>query len=327
ADGAAPPGGRGDPRRDPLGEWQAGPADGRAGLLPVGEEHELRGGLQAEAGPGAGRVPPHGLPVQAADAAGPDLRRLRLPRRRPGPPEARHLDDGAASAQPPQRPAGDAAVGLLRGAAEARGRRRPGTAGGPGVPAGVRPAPHGEGAGRGGGAGPRARHRGAVPGAGQCARGRVRRLTRKEGQMETATMGRVITPAVIENVSELYFAEKGIIPPEQVHRVEVSDALVDTGPTYIGMPRRLIEQLGFTKPYRTRTGQTAKGECTSGMYGPVRLTVQDRIYHGDVAEVDEGCRVLIGQLALEGLDLVVDPKGQRLIGNPEHGGQHIIEMY
>jgi hypothetical protein len=36
---------------------------------------------------------------------------------------------------------------------------------------------------------------------------------------------------------------------------------------------------------------------------------------------------LIGQIPLEMLDFVVDPRGQQLIGNPEHGGEHVIEMY
>lgn len=27
------------------------------------------------------------------------------------------------------------------------------------------------------------------------------------------------------------------------------------------------------------------------------------------------------------LDFVVDPQGQRLIGNPEHGGQHMFDMF
>jgi hypothetical protein len=30
---------------------------------------------------------------------------------------------------------------------------------------------------------------------------------------------------------------------------------------------------------------------------------------------------------LENLDLVVDPRGGRLIGNPEHGGEQMFEMY
>ena len=36
---------------------------------------------------------------------------------------------------------------------------------------------------------------------------------------------------------------------------------------------------------------------------------------------------LIGQVPLELLDFVVDPSGQKLIGNPEHGGQHMIDLY
>jgi len=62
------------------------------------------------------------------------------------------------------------------------------------------------------------------------------------------------------------------------------------------------------------------------MYGVVRLTIQGRDWNGDVSEVPDDGPVLIGQLPLEGLDLV-DPIGQRLIGNPEHGGEHIIELY
>ncbi len=39
------------------------------------------------------------------------------------------------------------------------------------------------------------------------------------------------------------------------------------------------------------------------------------------------CPVLIGQIPLEALDFLVDPIGQRLIGNPEHGGEQMIEMF
>src|SRR5207244_12174085 len=119
----------------------------------------------------------------------------------------------------------------------------------------------------------------------------------------------------------------GLLPTDQVHRVEVADALIDTGSTYISMQRHYITQLGFDKPYRVETAKTASGDRPSPMYGPVRLTLQERIFHGDISEVAEGCPVLIGQLALEGLDFVVDPKRQRLIGNPEHGGKHMIEIY
>ena len=47
----------------------------------------------------------------------------------------------------------------------------------------------------------------------------------------------------------------------------------------------------------------------------------------DPIEIPEGTPILIGQIPLEAMDWVVDLGGQKLIGNPAHGGEHIIEMY
>ena len=63
------------------------------------------------------------------------------------------------------------------------------------------------------------------------------------------------------------------------------------------------------------------------MYRAVRLTIQGRDCAIDVGEIGDEFPVLIGQIPLELLDWVVDPKGQRLIGNPEHGGEHIMEVF
>jgi hypothetical protein len=44
--------------------------------------------------------------------------------------------------------------------------------------------------------------------------------------MGTETMGRVLTEATIENLKDLWDAERGLLPPEKVRRVTVPDALV-----------------------------------------------------------------------------------------------------
>jgi predicted aspartyl protease len=144
--------------------------------------------------------------------------------------------------------------------------------------------------------------------------------------MGTETMGRVAVAAKIENVAELFLVEKGVLRPDQVHRIEVSDALVDTGATTLSMPRSLIDQLDLN-PLRSRTTRSSAGLATFQIYGAVRLTVQGRECTVDVAEVPEDCPVLIGQVPLELLDFVVDPANQRLIGNPAHGGEQMLEMY
>jgi predicted aspartyl protease len=106
----------------------------------------------------------------------------------------------------------------------------------------------------------------------------------------------------------------------------VPDALVDTGATMLSAPKRIIEQLGLT-PFRVRRVRTSGGTIDVRVYRAVRLTIQGRDCIADVCELPDDCPMLIGQLPLEMLDFVVDPAGQRLIGNPAHGGEHMIEMY
>ena len=144
--------------------------------------------------------------------------------------------------------------------------------------------------------------------------------------MEIMTMGKVAVSARIENLQDAYDVEKGVLPAGEVRTVEVSDALVDTGATLLSIPRRLIVQLGLTRR-RTRTARTAAGIVSFGIFGGVRLTVQGRDCIAEVCEVPDECPVLIGQTPLELLDFVVDPIGQRLIGNPDHGGEQMIDMF
>jgi predicted aspartyl protease len=140
--------------------------------------------------------------------------------------------------------------------------------------------------------------------------------------MEPDEMGRTVTEATIENLQDLWDAERGLIPNEQVRRITVSDALVDTGATLLSLPARLIQQLGLKKHSTRRVGLVE-----ADMYDAVRLTIQGRDCTMDVIEVPDSVPVLIGQIPLEHLDFVVDRVARRLIGNPAHGGQHMYELF
>ena len=144
--------------------------------------------------------------------------------------------------------------------------------------------------------------------------------------MENTTMGRVLTEATIENLGDLYAVERAAMVPHDVRRVVVHDALVDTGATVLSLPTRLIRQLGLVKR-GTKRVTTSKGICEADKYEAVRLTIQGRDCPVDVLEVPDNVPVLVGQIPLENLDLVVDPRGGKLIGNSEHGGEHMFEMY
>jgi predicted aspartyl protease len=144
--------------------------------------------------------------------------------------------------------------------------------------------------------------------------------------VEPEIMGRVLTEATIENLKDLWEVENGRLTPEQARRVAVADALVDTGATTLALPTRLIRELGLKKQYEKRS-RASTGTTMVNVYEPVRLTIQDRYFSVDVMEVPDNVPVLIGQIPLEMLDFVVDPQGRRLIGNPAHGGEHVLELY
>ncbi len=144
--------------------------------------------------------------------------------------------------------------------------------------------------------------------------------------MENSLVGKVLVSARIENLADVEIRERGLIPAEQVRAVEVDDALVDTGATGLLLPRSMIAQLGL-RHFRTRPARGIGGAVTMSMYCAVRLTIQGRECALDVGEIDDTLPVLIGQIALDSLDWVVAPRGQRLIGNPEHGGEHIMDVF
>ena len=139
-------------------------------------------------------------------------------------------------------------------------------------------------------------------------------------------MGRVLTDATIESIEDLWAVTRGLLPPEQARKIEVSDALVDTGATLLSLPTRLIQQLGLGR-VSTKRVIASSGPTEAGMYGAVRLTIMGRSCTMDVLEVPDDVPVLIGQIPLEHLDFVVDLRGRKLTGNPAHGGEHVYEMY
>ena len=142
--------------------------------------------------------------------------------------------------------------------------------------------------------------------------------------MASPTVGKVLVSAVVENLDDLFAVGKGLLPADRVRRVEVSDALIDSGATGLLIPSRMVAALGL-EPLRIRPARTIAGPTPLQVYRAVRLSVQGRDCISDVAEIPDEFSIVIGQVPLELMDWVVDLRGQRLIGNPAHGGEHMVE--
>ncbi len=100
-------------------------------------------------------------------------------------------------------------------------------------------------------------------------------------------------------------------------------ALVDTGATYLIVTPEAAKALGFDpEECQTRNAILADGTCASvPLLMGIQIEFEDRSCRIDAYVMGDEC--LLGFFALECMDLMVDPKGQRLVG-VRPGGPRIL---
>ena len=133
------------------------------------------------------------------------------------------------------------------------------------------------------------------------------------------------TTIELANLADIYLVERGFINPEEIRKVTVTDAVVDTGASGLCLPKSLIEHLGLT-PVTSKQALTTNGVVERTVYSTVQFTILERTSTIVAIEVPDGVPVLVGHILLELLDLDLNIK-EGLIYNPEHGGEWIIELF
>lgn len=136
-------------------------------------------------------------------------------------------------------------------------------------------------------------------------------------------MGEIRTKVRLSNSVDDALVMMGKLPADEVRRLEV-EAIVDTGAIASVLPIHVVEQLGLLIRGH-RVAKYADGRNDSvGVTSPVtfeiltRNTIEEALVLGD--------EVLIGQTVLEKLDLLADCAGQRLIPNPAHPNQPVLNV-
>ena len=108
---------------------------------------------------------------------------------------------------------------------------------------------------------------------------------------------------------------RGHLAPEGVRSLEI-EALVDTGATMLMLPAEVVAALGLREGGRRKVryanGDVAEVPWVSG----VKLTILGREMVATALVERAGTTALIGQIPLEELDLLVDPKSRKLHVNP-----------
>ena len=96
------------------------------------------------------------------------------------------------------------------------------------------------------------------------------------------------------------------------------NALVDSGATHMCVTAEVALQLGYDiDEVSTHVVTLAYGRQTKvPRIGPIEIRFENRAYMTEAMVL--GDESLMGVLPLEAMDLVLDPRGQRLMVNPAH---------
>ena len=146
-------------------------------------------------------------------------------------------------------------------------------------------------------------------------------------QAKGEEMGKVVVEVELISSDDEAKCAEGTLRPDQVRRLKMP-LLVDTGCTLLSIPKVEIDRLGLrvVKEVQSRfaNGQSAMRK----IYGPVVIKLQGRVDIVLAMEGHPGMPGLLGQIPLEGLDLMVDSKRQRLVpGHPDFPDVQLVEVY
>jgi clan AA aspartic protease len=129
----------------------------------------------------------------------------------------------------------------------------------------------------------------------------------------------------LTNYGDQVEARRGLIEPERIRSIEV-DALVDTGATMLVLPADVVRRLGVPELDR-RTVRYADGRVVEiPLTGSIEIEILGRRMRVDPLVQPEGTTPLIGQIPLEGLDLVVDPKSRDVTVNPASPDAPLLDI-
>lgn len=139
-------------------------------------------------------------------------------------------------------------------------------------------------------------------------------------------MGKVLTKLKLVSLYDLRDFKNNLIKEEEIKTVELEDVIVDSGASMLCLSKDIIEKLNLELLKITKVN-TADGIVERGIYGPVVYEIQGRVARGDVLELAHPkIKALIGQMPLGQLDFLINPAANRLITNPEHEGELILDQ-
>jgi clan AA aspartic protease len=129
-------------------------------------------------------------------------------------------------------------------------------------------------------------------------------------------MGLVFAEIELISGEDLILHRRGILPEAQIKRVKVK-ALADTGSYMLAINETLKTQLNLQKVGEEEAELADGSRVTLEIVGPIDVRFANRRTNVDAMVLHGDSEVLLGAISMEGLDVIIEPKAQRMIVNPD----------
>lgn len=138
-------------------------------------------------------------------------------------------------------------------------------------------------------------------------------------------MGFVYADILLINSADMRDFERKRIREEEVHRMKVR-VLVDSGAIMLAINEEICQQLDLF-PLDKRPAQMADGSVVMlDVVGPIEIRFGNRRTNVDAIVLPGNAQPLLGVIPMEDMDVLIDPKANELIINPEHPYKPLVVL-
>jgi len=130
-------------------------------------------------------------------------------------------------------------------------------------------------------------------------------------------MGLIYSDIELINSDDLALVRRGYLKETEVRKMKIN-ALVDSGAMMLSVNETIKVQLGLPVLDR-QMGELADGSKQSfEIVGPVDIRFANRQTTVRAVVLPGDTEPLLGSMPMEDMDVLIDPRGQRLIVNPSN---------
>ena len=138
-------------------------------------------------------------------------------------------------------------------------------------------------------------------------------------------MGEIVASMELENVEDRGVVNQGLRDESTVRRTTVN-GVADTGAVMLVLPENVVGRLGLRTQREVVVTYADERREIRSVAGPVRVEIANRFMTADCIVGPPLSEPLIGQIVMEGLDLVADCTNRTLAPRPESPDLPLLKL-